>query len=76
MVGHDIIVVGASAGGVDALCKFVGDLSPDLPVAVFVVLHISPEGTSVLPNILNRFRKKRHQNGSLRAAHAKDGEAI
>ena len=76
MVGHDIIVVGASAGGVDALCQLLGDLSPDLPVAVFVVLHISPEGTSVLPNILNRCRQKRYQDGSLRAAHAKDGEAI
>ncbi len=31
MVGHDIIVVGASAGGVDALCQLVGDLPPDLP---------------------------------------------
>ncbi len=75
-MGHDIIVVGASAGGVDALCQLVGDLSPDLPVAVFVVLHISPEGTSVLPNILNRRRQKRYQDGSLRAAHAKDSEAI
>lgn len=76
MVGHDIIVVGASAGGVDALCQLVGDLPPDLPAAVFVVLHVSPQDTSVLPNILNRCRQKRYQDGSLRVAHAKDGEVI
>jgi len=34
MVGHDIIVIGASAGGVEALCQLVRDLPPDLPAGV------------------------------------------
>src|ERR671933_1196911 len=69
MPGHDIIVVGASAGGVEALSQLVTDLPADLPAAVFVVTHISPYGKSFLPDILSR-------KGALRAAHAQDGEAI
>src|SRR5438067_12132886 len=69
MPGHDTIVIGASAGGVDALQQLVAGLPADLPAAVFVVLHISPHGPSVLPRILSRA-------GPLRAAHPKDREAI
>jgi two-component system chemotaxis response regulator CheB len=38
--GHDIITIGASSGGVDALRRLTRDLPPDLPASVFVVLHI------------------------------------
>ncbi|TME67662.1 MAG: chemotaxis protein CheB, partial [Chloroflexi bacterium] len=40
MPGHDIIVVGTSAGGVEALATLVSTLPPELPAAIFVVLHI------------------------------------
>jgi two-component system, chemotaxis family, protein-glutamate methylesterase/glutaminase len=66
---HDIIVLGASAGGVEALAQIVRPLPADLPAAIFIVLHVPPHGTSVLPAILNRA-------GRLRASHAADGEAI
>jgi two-component system chemotaxis response regulator CheB len=69
MPGRDIIVVGASAGGVEALVQLVGVLPANLPAAVFVVLHVPPHGTSVLPNILRR-------KGPLPADHARDGEPI
>jgi two-component system chemotaxis response regulator CheB len=69
MPGHDIITVGASAGGIEALSQLVGGLPAHLPAAVFVVVHVAPHGTSVLPRILQRA-------GRLPAAHPRDGEPI
>jgi two-component system chemotaxis response regulator CheB len=69
MIGHDIIVIGASAGGVEALTKLIKELPSDLPAALFVVLHVPEKGSSVLPQILNRA-------GKLKADHFKDGEEI
>ena len=52
--GHDIIVIGASAGGVEALTRVVGGLPADFSAAVFVVLHMPPDAPSALPTILDR----------------------
>lgn len=69
MLSHDIIVVGASAGGVEALSQLVANLPADLPATIFVVVHIPAQGKSYLPQILSR-------KGVLLATHAKDGEEI
>jgi two-component system chemotaxis response regulator CheB len=48
------IVIGASAGGVEALRAVMGGLSPDLPAPVVVVLHIPRDSPSALAGILDR----------------------
>lgn len=62
-------MIGASAGGVEALSRLVSALPPSFPAAIFVVLHIAPTGPSLLPEILTRV-------GRIPAVHARDGEQI
>ena len=69
MSGHDIIVLGASSGGVDTFMEIVAELPRDIPAAIFAVLHVSPLGTTTFPQILTRA-------GRLPAAHALDKEPI
>jgi len=69
MPSHDIVVIGASAGGVEALTAVVSRFPVTLPAAVFVVIHLPVNSPSVLPQILQRA-------GPLPAAFARYGEAI
>ena len=62
-----MVVVGASAGGVEALIKLVRALPRAYAGTLFIVLHLAPEGTSVMAPILERA-------GSLGADQAEDGE--
>ncbi len=66
---RDIIVVGASTGGVEALQCVVRGLPPDFPGSVFVVMHVAPRSRSLLPEILSA-------SGPLPAAHVVGGEHI
>src|SRR5689334_14824858 len=68
-ITRDIIVIGASAGGIQALIELCRGLPPDLPAAVFVVVHTSPTSPGVLPSLLDHA-------GPLPAASAEDGEPI
>ena len=51
---RDVVAIGASAGGVEALKRLVGALPAEYPGALFVVLHMSAEAHSTLPAILTR----------------------
>lgn len=51
-----VIVVGGSAGGIEALCDLLKDLPPDLPAPVLAVIHIG-EGENMLPAVLQRCTK-------------------
>jgi len=63
------VVVGTSAGGIEALRVLIGSLPPDFPAALMVVLHLSPGSPSLLSKILAR--------ESLLPVHdPKDGEPI
>ncbi|WP_116136199.1 chemotaxis protein CheB [Trinickia diaoshuihuensis] len=68
MKTRDTIVVGASAGGVDALVAIAAALPERLPAAVLVALHIGAH-PSVLPELMQKA-------GRLPAHHARDGERI
>jgi two-component system, chemotaxis family, protein-glutamate methylesterase/glutaminase len=66
---RELVVVGASAGGVEALREVVSGLPADFPAAILIVLHVGPTSLSVLPQILGRA-------GRLPADHAVDRESI
>ncbi len=68
--GHpDVVVIGASAGGVNALVEVVSGLPPDLAAAICVVLHIPRHAPSALAAILSR-------NSALSVGTATDGEQL
>ena len=66
---RDLVVIGASAGGVEALRRVVAALPADLPAAVCVVLHVSASTPSALAHILERA-------GSLPCRSAQDGDPL
>jgi two-component system, chemotaxis family, protein-glutamate methylesterase/glutaminase len=65
---RDIVVIGASAGGVSALLTIAESLSAEFPAAVLVVLHVG-SNRSLLPQLMTA-------RGKFPAHHAVDGEPI
>lgn len=69
MDGHDVIVIGASAGGLKAVSAVLGALPADLPAAILVVQHLAPDHESILPKLLNDV-------SDLRVTSPTDGEKV
>jgi two-component system, chemotaxis family, protein-glutamate methylesterase/glutaminase len=67
--GHDIVVIGASAGGVRAVLELVSSLPAGLPAALFVAIHSRPDTASSLPELLS-------QRGAIPATYALHGEPL
>jgi two-component system chemotaxis response regulator CheB len=65
---RDIVVIGASAGGVRAALSLVAGLPRDLRATLLLAIHLAPGHLSQLPELLTT-------RGSLRATHPLDGEA-
>jgi two-component system, chemotaxis family, protein-glutamate methylesterase/glutaminase len=66
---RDIVVIGGSAGAVEAGRRLVSGLPRDLAAAVFFVVHVPAGHVSQLPSILSAA-------GRLEAHHASDGEDV
>jgi two-component system chemotaxis response regulator CheB len=64
-----MLVVGGSAGGIEALIEVVARLPADLPAAVLVTVHVGGNSRSSLPRVLARA-------GRLPATHARHGEPL
>ena len=69
MSRRNLIVIGASAGGIEALQKLLRKLPKNLDASVLIVLHTTSHGGSLLPHILQRF-------SALPVVHPEDGEQI
>jgi two-component system chemotaxis response regulator CheB len=68
--GRNIIVIGTSAGGLETLDQLVGQLPTDLKASIFIVQHMSPDGSG--QPLLRRL--SRHQ--AFTPKLATDGEAF
>ncbi|HEY7638759.1 MAG TPA: chemotaxis protein CheB [Steroidobacteraceae bacterium] len=66
---RDIVAIGASAGGFEALMQLAGAFGPDFPASVLVTLHLSNQFRSSLDELLTRA-------GSLEASFARDGDTL
>ena len=64
-----IVGIGASAGAVDTLSAFFEDIPKNPGVAFVVVIHLSPDHTSTLPELISR-------HTSIPAEHAEDGKQV
>lgn len=68
MSGSTVVVIGASAGGMDALTRLAAQLPGDFPAPIFVVHHMPADTTgAALVQAINK-------SGSLVCTEAHDGE--
>jgi two-component system, chemotaxis family, protein-glutamate methylesterase/glutaminase len=66
--GRDIIVVGTSAGGLEALSELISYLPPNLAASLFIVQHMSPQHSGEI--LVERLQEQK----KFKCALAKDGE--
>jgi len=66
---RNIVVIGASAGGIEAVSRVLRSLPPDFAASVFIVVHTAPDSPGILGSIFD-------QAGPLPAAQAIHRERI
>jgi two-component system, chemotaxis family, protein-glutamate methylesterase/glutaminase len=67
--GRDIVVIGASAGGVQPILDLAKGLPPDLPASLFVAIHTSPDSYGFLPQLMGNATR-------LKCKYAEEGDQI
>jgi two-component system, chemotaxis family, protein-glutamate methylesterase/glutaminase len=67
--GHDLIVIGASAGGIQAMQTLLRSLPPSLPAMVLLAIHLAAESRSQMPLLFGR-------ESNLPVNWAEDGEPL
>ncbi|HZR81705.1 MAG TPA: chemotaxis protein CheB [Candidatus Binatia bacterium] len=69
MPPRDLIVVGGSAGSLEAITRVASGLPDDLSATLVVVIHTSPDSPRVLPELIGR-------SSAFQAGYARDGERL
>ena len=69
MAGREVLAIGASVGGLEALQRILTGPNGRLDAAAFVVIHTSANSPGVLAAVLT-------QASRLRASYGEDGESI
>src|SRR5687767_1547845 len=69
MSKRNIVVIGASSGGYEALKKLIAGIHDQLDAAIFIVWHMSPQVSGILPYALNGL-------STMTAVNASDKEDI
>jgi two-component system, chemotaxis family, protein-glutamate methylesterase/glutaminase len=68
--GRNIIVIGTSSGGLDALDNLIGQLPSDLSASIFIVQHMAPENTA--DSLIHKLSRHR----SFHCRLARNGESF
>lgn len=66
---RNIVVIGASAGGFEALKQIIQNFPSDLQASVFIVWHMATDARGILPDVFNKLN-------TIHAANAYDNETI
>src|SRR6185436_18459835 len=69
MAGRDLVVIGGSAGALEALIRLIEGVPAPNDATLLVVIHRAADLPGVMPHILDR-------HGPLRATYATDGEVF
>lgn len=69
MKKRNVIVIGASSGGLEALKTIVQNLHSTFDASIFIVWHMSADVRGILPDVLNKLH-------TIYAANARDKELI
>jgi two-component system, chemotaxis family, protein-glutamate methylesterase/glutaminase len=51
---RDLVLIGGSTGAIEALQRLLKSVPSNFPAAIFIVVHTTPEGPGLLPNVLSR----------------------